>query len=90
MGLENDGRIWRQGSVRIPEEKIAGSVGAGDAFAAGFLYALHQEWAMNQCLELGVCAAASCLFDSTASNGILPLEVCLELGHKFGFWKILP
>ncbi len=87
MELESGGRIWRQGSVHIPEEKIAGATGAGDAFAAGFLYALHQEWAMNRCLELAVCAAASCLYDSTTSNGILPLEACLELGNKFGFRK---
>jgi len=88
MVLENGGQIMGQGSIRIPEKKIAGATGAGDAFAAGFLYGLHQEWSMNRCLELGVCAAASCLFDSTTSNGILPLDACLELGHKFGFRNI--
>ncbi len=88
MELDKGGRIGWQGSVQIPEEMIVGAAGAGDAFAAGFLYALHQEWPMNQCLELGVCVAASCLFDSTTSNGILPLKTCLELGRKFGFREI--
>ena len=34
----------RSGSVAMPEEEIAGVNGAGDAFAAGMLYALHEGW----------------------------------------------
>ena len=50
-----------QASVRVPRELIAGTVGAGDAFAAGFLLGLHADWKLQRCLELGVCAAAASL-----------------------------
>ena len=46
-------------SVNIPSDMIAGTNGAGDAFAAGALYGLHQEWRLEQVLELAHAAAAA-------------------------------
>jgi len=34
------GREYRQASIALPEEKVIGAVGAGDAFAAGMLFGL--------------------------------------------------
>ncbi len=73
------------GSVRVPAGRIAGTAGAGDAFAAGMLLGLHHGLAIDACLRQAVCAAASCLFDATCTNGILPLADCLRLGDEFGF-----
>jgi sugar/nucleoside kinase (ribokinase family) len=77
-----------QGSVRLPQEEIRGSVGAGDALAAGVLLARHHEMSWPEALTLGVCAAAACLKSSTASDGILPWKQCLEMGRQRGFNKL--
>jgi len=45
--------------------------------AAGILLGLHEGWPMARCLELGVCAAASCLFDSTTSGSVMSMSECL-------------
>lgn len=73
------------GSVRIPESEIKGAVGAGDAFAAGFLLGCHENWEIARSLRAGTCVAASCLRHATTSGGILPLADCLALGDQWGF-----
>jgi len=59
-----------QGSVNVPQAKIAGTVGAGDAFAAGVLLGLHEKAPMELALKYGVCAAAASLSDPTTSRGV--------------------
>jgi len=76
-----------QGSIHLPREEIQGTVGAGDALAAGVLLARHHEMSWPEALTLGVCAAAACLKSPTASDGLLPWKQCLELGHRYGFNK---
>lgn len=74
-----------QGSVRLPSREIQGTVGAGDALAAGVLLGRYREMPWPEALKLGVCAAAACLKSSTASAGLLPWKQCLELGRHHGF-----
>ena len=76
--------IW-QPSLKLPDKFIAGTAGAGDAFCAGVLLGLHEEWELSRCLLTGVCAAAASLADPTCTNGIKPLKTCLSLAKKFGF-----
>jgi len=76
--------FW-QPSLRVPSADIKGAAGAGDAFAAGVLYGLHESWPMPKSLELGVCAAAAALYHPTCSEGVRPIEACLELGRRLGF-----
>jgi sugar/nucleoside kinase (ribokinase family) len=64
---------------------IAGTVGAGDALAAGVLYGLHEGWPMGRSLELGACTAAASLLDPTCSGGILSCDECLAFGRKQGY-----
>jgi sugar/nucleoside kinase (ribokinase family) len=80
-----DGRILWQPSVRMPDDLVLGSAGAGDALAAGILLGLHDEWSMERCLELGVCAAACSLLDPTCSASVRSHEKCLEYGRQRGF-----
>jgi sugar/nucleoside kinase (ribokinase family) len=80
-----DGRILYQGSVRLAQEKIIGTTGAGDAFGAGLLYGLHEGKPMEECLQYAVCAAAACLTEANCSGGIRSLAQCLELGKACGF-----
>lgn len=68
-----------QGSVRLPTSAIAGATGAGDAFAAGYLLALHQDLPEPERLRLAVSAGAVSLTDPTPSGGLRPAPDCLAL-----------
>lgn len=80
------GRTWRQGSVRVPHNEIRSTTGAGDAFAAGVLFGLHEDLPVERCLELGVAAAGMSVRSPHTSAGIQRAEVCLAAaahdGHR--------
>lgn len=61
----------------VPAERVVSPVGAGDAFAAGCLYGLHEGWAPEACLRLGHRAAAASLAGATATGAIPPLTALL-------------
>ena len=48
-----DGNFYSHPSVAIPETAIIGTNGAGDAFAAGFLYALHENMGIETAIITG-------------------------------------
>ncbi len=74
-----------QPCVNVPVEKIKGSVGAGDAFAAGVLAGVHEDWTMAQSLLLGVSVAAASLMDASSSESIVSWQECLKLGETTGY-----
>lgn len=76
--------IW-QSAVKLPPEQIASTVGAGDAFAAGVLHGLHENWPMSESLALGACAAATSLLHATCSESVRRWEECLRFGRELGF-----
>lgn len=80
--------VW-QPAVNVPPALVAGSAGAGDAFAAGCLLALHEEQPLADALRLGVCTAAVSLLHPTCSQGILPVADTLAFGQHHGF-RALP
>ncbi len=82
-------RVWRP-ALNVPESLIAGAAGAGDAFAAGVLYGLHEAWPISRCLSLGVCTAAASLREVTCSDGVRPLSECLQLADQWGFRDFAP
>ena len=82
------GDIIVHGSVNMPGELIIGATGAGDAFAAGTLYGLHEDWPMEKCLELGVCSAAMSLTAAGCSEGIRSKESCIDQGLLYGYRKL--
>ncbi len=69
-------------SLKLPDGFVMGAAGAGDAFAAGFLYGTHEDWPMAQRLHLAVCAAAASLSDPTTTGGMRPLADVLALGQQ--------
>lgn len=69
-------RITRRPDPVLPED-IVSPVGAGDAFAAGCLYGIHEGWDADPCLRLGHRAAAAALKGATATEGIPPLAALL-------------
>jgi sugar/nucleoside kinase (ribokinase family) len=81
------GQVLWQTRVAVPPSDIAGTAGAGDAFAAGVLYGLHEEWTMQRSLELGVSAAAASLRHPTCSESVVTVAECLALGKRYGTAK---
>ncbi|MFT6121130.1 MAG: sugar/nucleoside kinase (ribokinase family) [Yoonia sp.] len=68
-----DQEIWSD-VPQIPQSEIVSPVGAGDAFAAGVLHGLHEEWSPHECVALGNKMAAACLRAPTATGGIPALN----------------
>lgn len=85
LARHHDGTEVRQGSVRVDPGHIAGTAGAGDAFSAGMMWGLHENFDMQTCLRMAVCAATSNLSDPTCTGGIQSLETCLSTGEQRGF-----
>ncbi|MES3018400.1 MAG: carbohydrate kinase family protein [Bacteroidota bacterium] len=85
IALNKNGDKLYQPCIKVPVEKIKGSVGAGDAFAAGVLAGIHEDWTMAQSLLLGVSVAASSLMDASSSESIVSWQECLKLGEVSGY-----
>lgn len=76
-------------SLLVPQAAIKGANGAGDAFAAGVLYGLHEDWPVLRCLELGQCAAASALRSISTTEAVGSVAECLALVAQWG-WRAPP
>ena len=85
VAADATGRVWRQGSVRLPSELARNATGAGDAVAAGVLFGLHEGWSVDECLRLGVASAASCVQSPYTSAGIKSAAECLAEADQFGY-----
>lgn len=85
VAAHSSGKVCRQTSTALPESALRGASGAGDAFAAGVLYGLHEDWDIEKSLTLGVCASAACLGHPSTSEGVFPVEECLAIGEEYGF-----
>lgn len=83
----NNGKRIEHGTVQVPEGSIKGAVGAGDAFAAGFLAGFADGQPVEVCLRYGVCVAASSLLAHDSSSGVLPWKECMGLADRFGFYE---
>ncbi|MGA2175901.1 MAG: carbohydrate kinase family protein [Verrucomicrobiota bacterium] len=78
------GEDYWQSSLSLPAKYITGTAGAGDAFAAGVLLGLHEEWELPRCLLTGVCVAAASLSHPTCTGGVKSLPAALKLARKYG------
>ena len=71
-------------SVNVLQSEIIGTVGAGDAFYAGMLLGIHENWPLADCLALANAAAATSLHSPTTSASIRPWRQCLEYAANCG------
>ena len=78
-GIDETGAYFEMNSLCLPKGFIRGTVGAGDAFCAGILYAAESGWAMPEALKLGACTAAASLRAVSASDGVESVEEVLKL-----------
>jgi len=74
-----DGSECSVRTVPLPSAAIVSPLGAGDAFCAGLLYAIHEGWTAHKCLALANATARASLCGTTASEAIPSLE---ELGRQ--------
>ena len=79
------GEVVVQGSLNLPPDFIVGATGAGDAFAAGYLFGIHEAMPTQERLRLAMCTAAACLTHPTPSMGLRPVAECLRDADEFGF-----
>jgi len=82
---DQSGEVVVQGSLKLQPNFIVGATGAGDAFAAGYLFGIHEEMPTPERLRLAMCTAAACLTHPTPSMGLRPVAECLRFADEFGF-----
>lgn len=73
-------------SVAVPPEAIAGTNGAGDAFAAGLLYGVHEGWGLEESLRLAHATAAASLRSVSTTGAVESWRCCLDLAARWG-WR---
>ena len=86
FAITRQGNIFKKSSVAIPNEEIIGTNGAGDAFAAGFLYALHENMDVETAIRLGHATAATSVRGIGTSDTVESYKRCLEIADEWG-WR---
>ena len=81
-----DSAEYLEPSVNIPVDAIQGTNGAGDAFAAGLLYGLHQDWDVAAAIELGHASAAASVRGLGTTEKVVAWRECLALASRWG-WR---
>ncbi len=81
--LDKSGKFTSMGSLKIPPELIAGSVGAGDAFCAGSLYGLYNDYTDEEILKFASATAACSLFSENSVDGMKNKKEIVKLGESF-------
>lgn len=86
VAATRDGDVYAKASLEVPANEIKGSNGAGDAFAAGLLYGLHESWPINEGLSLALCSAASALRSVSTTATVGSIAECRALAEIWG-WR---
>ena len=71
-------------SVAVPLDAIQGTNGAGDAFAAGLLYGLHEDWNVEAAIKLGHATAAASVRSLGTTDAVVSWRESLELASLWG------
>lgn len=84
----SDNGFTTVGSVDIPRELIKGTTGAGDAFCAGALYAIHCNKADDEILDFASSSAVMALQTPDATSGLCEENKIIEFCKNFERIKI--
>ncbi|MBE6770168.1 MAG: helix-turn-helix domain-containing protein [Ruminococcaceae bacterium] len=82
------GKFTAVPSLNIPSSEIKGSVGAGDAFCAGSLYGIYNNYDDQHILEFASSAAACNLFSDNSVDGMLNKNEIEKMAEKYGRKKL--
>ena len=66
-------------SLKLPEDWIVGTVGAGDAFCSGVLYGAWKGMSLQAAIELATASAACSLSQAGATEGMRTFEEVQKL-----------
>ena len=83
FGMDSTGSVYSKRSLKLPKGYIKGTVGAGDAFCAGILYAAETGISLEDGLAIGACSAAASLSQVSASEGLCKVEDVLKLADLY-------
>lgn len=84
FSMNSKGEFVEVPSLEVPEEDIKGAVGAGDAFCAGCLYAIYNNYTDRQMLEFASAAAACNLLEANAVDGMKERNEIIKLAERYG------
>ncbi len=70
-------------SLKIPSTMIKGSVGAGDCFCAGTLYALYNSLSDEETLKFASASAACNLFEANSIDGMKSKEEIIDMAFNW-------
>ena len=79
FGLDENNNYVEVPSLKLPKGYIAGTVGAGDAFCAGVLYAAWKGEDLKSAIELGTASAVCSLSEANATDGMRTEKEAREL-----------
>jgi sugar/nucleoside kinase (ribokinase family) len=82
-----EGVVIESPSVDVPKTEVVSANGAGDAFAAGLLYGLHEGWSTEAALTLAHAAAAASLRSLSTTAAVESWQDCLALATRWGWRK---
>jgi len=71
-----------------PEGLLKSTVGAGDAFCAGMLYGIHEEWDLERMMKFANAMAAMCLKGLTTSDGMESMKETVKLMNEAPLRKL--
>ena len=81
--LYKSGASYFVSSFKVTSEQIASTVGAGDAFCAGMLYAIHENYPPEEALLLANANARFNLLSATCTSGAVSVEeICRFIASK--------
>ena len=83
-GIDENENYFALPSLKLPQGWIKGTVGAGDAFCAGVLYAAEMDLSLDHALKLGACTAAASLREISASDGVKTVNEVLQYYDLYG------
>ena len=69
-------------SLIVPQSLVVSSVGAGDAFVAGFLYGMHESWSITESLKLAHITAAASLRSATTIGSVESISACRQFADS--------
>ena len=82
--LDADGTFTLLPSVGLKKSEIVGTVGAGDAFCAGMLYAFARGLSSAEGMKIASCASICNLLVADSVSGAKPLAETLAMEEKYG------
>jgi sugar/nucleoside kinase (ribokinase family) len=86
--LTREGEEHFQPSFLQPPDYIKGAVGAGDAFCAGMLAGIHEQWDIARSLRFATAAAAASLREADSTSGVCDAKQLWDFFDRFPLREI--